>query len=162
MVIDEPDAGRDAGALRDARRDTARPSDEAAVTIDAAGEADSYVRYQEDACPSIVIDPPSIECDPFGAVSGCPDGEGCYPLPPRASDNCHPGSYATRCFRAGTGMQGDSCSGGDDCAGGFICVKSSVGDRCVKVCRVGEYGGCGSGRMCIEVDVTGANLGGCQ
>jgi hypothetical protein len=102
-----------------------------------------------------------IECDPF-IQSTCPLGLACYPIPPRASDNCHPGRYSTLCLPGGSGTQGTPCGDGTDCAGGFICVKSGQGDQCVKLCKTDEFNSCTDGRVCREVDVTGSGWGGCE
>ena len=99
--------------------------------------------------------------NPLG-TGNLPRGLGCYPIPPRAKDACHPGRYGTMCFPAGSGTQGSPCDDGGDCAGGFICVKSNTGDQCVKLCRVTQFDSCGEGRICREVDVTGSGYGGCE
>jgi len=86
VVIEEADASRDAGSLRDARRDTGRAPPDAAGVLDSAAAPDSYVRFEEDACPNVIIEPPSLECDPFATPTGCGRGEGCYPITPRATN----------------------------------------------------------------------------
>src|SRR4051812_6839758 len=69
---------------------------------------DDFPVFREDACPDVNAPPPTIECDPF-FQSDCGLGMACYPIPPRASDNCHPGRYSTICLPAGRGMQGTPC-----------------------------------------------------
>jgi hypothetical protein len=164
-IVDDGTDSTDAGSARDARRDapttTTRDASRAA-DADADPHVDSYVAFREDACPEVLLEPPDLECDPFSQPSQCGPDQGCYPIPPRATDSCHPGRYATRCLSAGRGGQGVPCGGGTDCADGFICVKSSTGDQCVQLCHTNVYGACGEGRVCIEVDVTGSGWGGCQ
>src|SRR4051794_4720064 len=64
---------------------------------------DEFPVFHEDACPNVPpAPPPPLECDPF-VQNSCPPGEGCYPIPPRATDACHPGSYSTLCLPAGRG-----------------------------------------------------------
>jgi hypothetical protein len=128
---------------------------------DDASQNDDFPVFREDACPDVYMPPPTIECDPF-AQSTCGAGLACYPIPPRASDNCHPGKYSTMCLPAGQGTQGSPCGDGTDCAAGFICVKSGEGDQCVKLCRTDQFNSCTDGRVCREVDVTGSEWGGCE
>jgi hypothetical protein len=128
---------------------------------DDAPPNDDFPVFHEDACADVNAPPPMIECDPF-VQSTCALGMACYPVPPRASDNCHPGKYSTICLPAGRGTQGTPCGDGTDCAAGFICVKSGEGDQCVKLCRTDEFNSCTDGRVCREVDVTGSGLGGCE
>jgi hypothetical protein len=127
-----------------------------------AGPADDFPVFREDACPDAPFATPPIECDPFVQGTSCPLGQGCYPIPPRAMDNCHPGSYSTACLTAGRGMQGAPCAGSSECAAGFVCVITGAGDQCVKLCRPSEIGSCTDGRICRELDLTGSGWGGCE
>ena len=122
---------------------------------------DDFPVFHEDACPDAPMEPPPLECDPFNQ-STCPPHQGCYPIPPRATDHCHPGSYSTLCLPSGPGAQGFPCGDGTDCIAGFICVKSGQGDECVKLCRTTDVSACIDGRVCREVDVTGSGWGGCE
>lgn len=126
-----------------------------------ASPNDDFPVFREDACPDSPAISPPLECDPFVQTT-CPRGQACYPIPPRASDNCHPGRYSALCLFAGLGTQGSPCGDVTDCAAGFICVKSGEGDQCVKLCHTNEFGACADGRVCREVDVTGSGWGGCE
>jgi hypothetical protein len=160
-VTDNP-ATPDGGKRRDGGRGGGdRDGGNPPPPPDDAPWADDFPVFHEDACADVNAPPPTLECDPF-VQSTCPTGNACYPVPPRASDNCHPGKYSTVCFPAGRGMQGSPCGDGTDCAAGFICVKSGEGDQCVKLCRTDQFNSCADGRVCREVDVTGSGLGGCE
>jgi hypothetical protein len=160
--IVDPSLTADGGRRRDGGRGGSdRDSGINPPPPDDASPNDDFPVFREDACPDVFSPPPMIECDPF-VQSTCPLGLACYPIPPRASDNCHPGRYSTICLQGGTGTQGAPCGDGTDCAGGFICVKSGQGDQCVKLCKTDEFNSCTDGRVCREVDVTGSGWGGCE
>jgi hypothetical protein len=147
------DGGPGGGKNRDQGLDRTSPLD--------ASQTDDFPIFREDACPDSTAPPPPLECDPFNQ-STCPFRQACYPIPPRASDSCHPGRYATICLTAGSGMQGTPCNDGTDCAAGFLCVKAGSGDQCVKLCRTNQFDACADGRVCRELDVTGSGWGGCE
>jgi hypothetical protein len=147
------EGGRDGSTTRDRATDSPESVD--------GSLADSFPFFREDACADAPYVPPPLECDPFNQ-SSCPLGLACYPYPPRATDACHPGTYGTICYRAGSGTQGTPCGDTSECAAGFICVKSAAGDQCVKLCRTNQFGSCPDGRICREVDVTGSGWGGCE
>jgi hypothetical protein len=126
-----------------------------------AATMDAFPVYVEDACTDAPLEIPPLECDPF-AANPCPQGRACYPIPPHGTDACHPGRYGTMCLREGIGGQGAPCNDGTDCAGGFLCVKTGIGDMCVKLCKLDQFGSCMNGRICREVDVTGSEWGGCE
>ncbi|HEY3592279.1 MAG TPA: hypothetical protein VGL13_00335 [Polyangiaceae bacterium] len=158
VTIEPP--GVDAGPRRDAGRD-AKIDQAVDAPPDVADAADAFSVFHEDACPDAPPDPSTLECDPFTQLQ-CPPGQACYPVPPQAQDVCHPGSYSTRCVFAGSGTQGTPCSDGSQCSGGFICVKTSSGDECAKLCRIDQPQSCASGRVCRLVDVTGSGIGACD
>jgi hypothetical protein len=161
-VVDVGDAGSDAGVHRDGHGGTTRDQTNDQPNVGDATTVDVYPIYHDDACVDAPVEPPPIECDPFATVNQCSGGRSCFPIPPRATDNCNPGRYGTLCLFGGTGTQGTPCENGSECAGGFICVKSGAGDQCVKLCRTNQYDSCGDGRICREVDVTGSGWGGCE
>jgi hypothetical protein len=152
----------DSGARRDGGRGgQERDRDnEGSPGVDARPQ-DDFPVFREDACPDAPIPTPPLECDPF-MQSTCPLRQGCYPVPPRATDSCHPGTYSTLCLPSGNGAQGWPCGDATDCVAGFICVKSGEGDQCVKLCKPTDIGSCTDGRVCREVDVTGSGWGGCE
>jgi len=163
-IADESPADRDAGQRRDSGRDTAaadraEPGGDAGP--DRADSGSSLPVYVEDACPSSNPTPPSYACDPFGSSAAqCPVGYACYPVPPAGNDPCNPGSWGTKCQRAGAGTQGSSCSSSRNfCAAGYVCVKSGAGDQCVKLCRIQQLEPCADGLVCNPLDVVG--FGGC-
>jgi hypothetical protein len=154
--------GNDAGVKRDASRD-AKIDQAVDAPRDSADGEDGYPVFHEMVCPDVAATPSMIECDPFAPPSTtCPPAQACYPIPPQAQDPCHPGIYNTRCFFAGGGVQGSPCSDGTQCAGGFICVKTSSGDECAKLCRIDQLDSCEPGRICRLVDVTGSGIGACD
>ncbi|HKQ71558.1 MAG TPA: hypothetical protein VJT73_19570 [Polyangiaceae bacterium] len=157
---DATDAGTKRDAARDARgRDSSGSGSGGGRPEDA--RADSYPVFREDACADAPAETPPLECDPF-AAKPCSGNRACYPVPPRAKDDCHPGTYGTICLLEGTGSQGTPCGTTTDCKGGFLCVKTSSGDQCVRLCQLDKFGACGDGRICREIDVTGSGWGGCE
>jgi hypothetical protein len=160
--IVDPLATADAGRRRDGGRGGAdRDARVIPPPPDDAPPNDDFPVFREDACADVNAPPPMIECDPF-VQSTCSPGMACYPVPPRAVDNCHPGRYSTICLPAGLGTQGSPCGDATECAASFICVKSGQGDMCVKICRTDMFNSCPDGRVCREVDVAGSELGGCE
>jgi hypothetical protein len=157
-----PVEGSDAGTHHEGGHGTPDrvASTDAPVPPDAPAN-DDFPVFREDACPDVSTSPPDLECDPL-VQSTCAFGFACYPIPPRGSDNCHPGLYASACLPAGKGTQGAPCGDGTDCAAGFVCVKSGQGDECVKLCRIDQFSSCSDGRVCRELDVAGSGLGGCE
>ncbi len=161
-AVTDISGGKDAGSHRDAghggNRDSGLPPP---PPPDDAGSNDDFPVFREDACSDPNAPPPMVECDPF-AQSTCGAGFACYPVPPRSSDNCHPGKYGTICLPGGKGTQGWPCGDATDCFGGFICVIAGTGDQCVKLCKVDDFNACPDGRICREVDVPGSGWGGCE
>jgi hypothetical protein len=147
------DGGHGGGKDRDQGAGGGNPLD--------ASQNDDFPVFHEDACADSTSPPPPLECDPLNQ-STCPFRQACYPIPPQASDGCHPGRYSTRCLTAGSGTQGSPCNDGTECAAGFICVKAGSGDQCVKLCRTNQFDACADGRVCREIDVTGSGWGGCE
>jgi hypothetical protein len=69
---------------------------------------------------------PTSNVQPFVA---CQDGSYCYPTSGGSTDCAG---------NAGSGFDGDSCTGYADCAAGFVCVDSAGGSKyCRQWCRVG-------------------------
>jgi hypothetical protein len=153
----------DAGADGGSRMDGGRGGQGArAMYSDADSLGDAFPMHREDACPDAPFVPPPLRCDPFAQGTQCRSGEACYPIPPRATDGCRPGTYATACLPEGTGRQGAPCDDGTDCAGGYVCVTSGLGDLCLQLCRTGEVGACSDGLVCSELDITGSGWGACD
>lgn len=155
------DLGSDAGPHRDGGRAGSRGDGSITPPVDDAHPADDFRVYHEDACPDAPVAVPPLQCDPLTQRT-CPPGEGCYPIPPRAIDDCHPGTFSTMCAPAGTGTQGAPCGDGSDCAAGFVCVITGAGNQCVKLCRTSDFGACTDGRVCRPIDITGSGWGGCE
>lgn len=134
---------------RDSSVDSGRDSGRDAVL-------DTWV---DPGCPDTPTPPRDFRCDPYKAPPGdCPKGEGCFPFVEYPSSPCEHEIYHAACFPAGTGKQGDPCSGGT-CAAGFICVASGAGNLCVSMCNPEKAGGCPEGFVCSPTDVPG--IGGC-
>src|SRR5205823_3070161 len=102
-VVDRPDAG-DAGTRREGGRGGADrgAGGTGGSSLDDASANDDFPVFHEDACPDVNVAPPDLECDPL-VQSTCSFGFACYPIPPRASDPCHPGRYSAICLPAGRG-----------------------------------------------------------
>jgi hypothetical protein len=112
-------------------------------------------------CPDIPPPPPAYECDPLKAPPGdCPRGEACFPYVIYPTEPCEHETYASTCYPAGTGKQGDPCGSSGTCSAGFACVASGAGNVCVKLCKPGAPGGCSEGLVCHTTDVPG--VGGCM
>ncbi len=145
------DAGADArpdakgpDARPDARPDTGTP------------EPDAWI---DPGCPELPEPKPDYACDPLKPPPGdCKSGEACYPMVEYPTEPCEPERYLTRCVPAGSGKQGDPCSGAA-CAAGFACVASGAGNVCVKMCSLGAPGACADGLVCHPTDVPG--IGAC-
>jgi hypothetical protein len=139
------DAGRDVGRdAADARRDTGR---DALVT-----EPDAWI---DPGCPDLPPPPKDFACDPLKPAPGdCPRGQACYPFVEYPEEPCEPERYFARCAPAGSGTQGDPCSG-QRCSAGFACVASGAGNQCVALCDPKRTGGCPAGLVCSPTDVIG-------
>lgn len=114
-------------------------------------------RWVDPPCPDAAKPPPDYQCDPFATVSGCAAGEGCYPYVNYPSGRCDFEQFGTVCAPAGSGTQGEPCSG--SCAARFVCVRTGDGDQCVEMCVPGGADTCPRGLFCLPVDVDG--IGGC-
>jgi hypothetical protein len=117
-----------------------------------------FDEYVDPGCPDAGLPPPSYDCDPFAAVSGCPDGEGCYPYVTQpGGTGCGVQSFGTVCALQGGGRQGDICdNGASDCVSGFVCVVGArPGQRCVQLCKLDGSASCPAGLICGELDVEG-------
>jgi hypothetical protein len=118
----------------------------------------SFDEYTDPGCSDAGPAVEMKQCDPFGAVSGCPAGQGCYPFVDQPfGAGCGAQSFGTVCLVAGTGTQGAICgNGANDCASGYVCVVGSQpGQHCVKLCKMTDPNACPRGMICGELDVEG-------
>jgi len=127
--------------------------DSGSSSVDAGWDA-----YVDPGCPDAAPEPPSYECDPLAAVSGCSPGYGCYPYVDQpGGTGCGVQRFGTVCAGEGSGRQGDTCdNGATDCASGFVCVVGARPDQhCVQLCKLDGSAICPSGLVCGELDVEG-------
>jgi cysteine-rich repeat protein len=81
----------------------------------------------------------SENCSPLTAA-GCAPGWSCSAThSPLAGDT----RSMTRCTKAGSGGQGQSCAANSDCKVGFTCIGTSGGNKCLKSCVIGSGAGLG-------------------
>lgn len=116
--------------------------------------------FVEPGCPP-AEEPPNINaCDPLAPVSGCAEGEACFPFVEYPRGPCGVERFGTVCSRAGSGMQGDSCAN-ERCAGDHICVSTGRGTQCARLCGLDADSPrvCAPGLLCLPVDIEG--FGGC-
>lgn len=152
------------------RRSASVPSDSGA----GAGEADAGAPpapgfvpalpepppFEEPGCPPAQTRPSINECDPLSRVSGCADGESCFPFVEYPSGPCEVERFGTLCLVAGPGTQGDSCAR-QACAADHICVSTGRGTQCARLCGFGAGAAdvCAPGLLCQPIDIEG--FGGC-
>jgi hypothetical protein len=116
--------------------------------------------FEEPGCPPVEMRPPTIECDPLGAVSGCAVGESCFPFVDYPSGPCDVERFGTFCVLAGSGTQGESCAR-EPCAADHLCVSTGRGTQCARLCslQAGAPDVCAPGLLCLPIDIEG--FGGC-
>ncbi|MCK6590224.1 MAG: hypothetical protein HUU21_24590 [Polyangiaceae bacterium] len=150
-AIPDDDFNTDKDAGNDAKKD-------ATPLWDAS--KDAFDEYVDPGCPDA---PPPIEdfsCDPYNQGNGdCGPGEGCYIYVDYPDEPCGQEVYGAFCIPAGTGTQGDSCTGAQACAAGYCCVVTGSGTQCVKLCPLEGNDDCPPGLVCEPIDVEG--FGGC-
>lgn len=110
--------------------------------------------FNEVRCPEQAQRIESTECDPLAEQTQCPAGEGCFPYVDYPTSRCEPETFGTRCAPAGAGMQGDPCAG-ERCAHGFLCVVTSRGTECARLCRMPGPNTCPDGFICGSLDIDG-------
>lgn len=122
----------------------------------------NYSTYNAVGCPDSGTVPTVIqECDLFSAVSGCPDGQACFPAIRANLDPCQPEKYYYVCSYAGTGTQWQNCNSANDCAQGFVCVVTNAGTKCQRMCSTDDSSAsCPPGLFCDPIDVAG--VGSCS
>jgi hypothetical protein len=116
--------------------------------------------FEEPGCPPVDVRPPINQCDPLADVSGCADGESCFPFVEYPSGPCEVERFGTFCVVAGPGTQGDSCAQ-QGCAADHICVSTGRGTQCARLCSLGAGAPnvCSAGLLCLPIDIEG--FGGC-
>jgi len=116
--------------------------------------------FEEPGCPPITSPPPVRECDPLEQVSGCPDGQSCFPFVDYPSGPCEVERFGTFCALSGSGTQGDSCAA-EPCAAEHICVSTGRGTQCARLCALSDDSRdvCAPGLLCLPIDIEG--FGGC-
>ncbi len=116
-----------------------------------------YSTYTAVGCPDSGAAPIVVqECNLFSTVSGCPDGQACFPAIRSSADLCQPEMYYYVCSYAGSGTQWDTCSSANDCAQGFICVVTNAGTKCQRTCSMDDSSAvCPPGLFCDPIDVAG-------
>jgi hypothetical protein len=162
--------GGDAGSILDRRSaDLPQPgtaTPDAGAGSDAAPEPPSKrdppepPPFIDPGCPPASELPPIDECDPLAAVSGCSEGESCFPYVDYPSGPCEVERYGTTCLPAGPGTQGDSCAS-QACAADHICVSTGRGTQCARLCGLASDAPrvCAPGLLCLPIDIEG--FGGC-
>ena len=115
----------------------------------------AYSTYTAIGCPDAAAPTINVQCDLFSAVSGCPDGQACFPTTRATADPCQPEQYYYICSPAGNGTQWDDCSTSNDCSQGFVCVVTSAGTKCQQICSTINSLGCSPGMFCDPIDVAG-------
>lgn len=119
----------------------------------------NYSTYTAVGCPDSGTSPTvTQECDLFSAVSGCPDGQACFPAIRSSLDPCQPERYYYICSYAGNGTQWEDCASANDCAPGYVCVVTVAGTKCQKICSTSDTasgGLCPAGMFCDPIDVAG-------
>jgi len=119
----------------------------------------NYSTYTAIGCPdSGVVPTVTKECDLFSAVSGCPNGQACFPAVRSTLDPCQPEQYYYVCSYAGNGMQWDDCTSANDCSQGFVCVVTVAGTKCQRTCSLSDTTNdttCPPGMFCDPIDVAG-------
>jgi len=162
--------GGDAGSVLN-RRSSELPSPgtaaaDAGVEADAAPEPPPDLEppdpppFVDPGCPPASELPAINECDPLALVSGCPEGQSCFPYVDYPSGPCEVERYGTLCLPAGPGTQGDSCSN-QACAADHICVSTGRGTQCARLCGLDADAPrvCAPGLLCLPIDIEG--FGGC-
>lgn len=140
----------------DGSPDTRRDGSVDTSVRDSFIEPDTFI---DPVCPDAPAPKTEYLCDPLKKAPGdCKAGQACYPYVEYPTEPCEHEIYHAGCFPAGSGKQGDPCSGGT-CAAGFACVASGAGNVCVAMCKPGTPGGCPEGLVCHTTDVPG--IGGC-
>lgn len=116
--------------------------------------------FEEPGCPPTTSPPPVRECDPLEQVSGCPDGQSCFPFVDYPSGPCEVERFGTFCALSGSGTQGDSCAA-EPCAAEHICVSTGRGTQCARLCALSDDSRdvCAPGLLCLPIDIEG--FGGC-
>jgi len=116
-----------------------------------------YSTYTAVGCPDSGLGATVVqECDLFSSISGCPDGQACFPTIRASADPCQPERFYYVCTYAGNGTQWDDCSNSNDCAQGHVCVVTSAGTKCQQMCSPGSSAStCPPGMFCDPIDVAG-------
>ena len=114
-----------------------------------------YSTYAATGCPDAATPAVITNCDLFSSVSGCPDGQACFPTIRSTANPCQPEQYAYVCSFAGNGTQWDDCSRSNDCAQGYVCVVTNTGTKCQKMCSLSDTTSCSPGMFCDPIDVAG-------
>ncbi|KYF53316.1 hypothetical protein BE08_40930 [Sorangium cellulosum] len=115
--------------------------------------------YVDPGCPDVepITD---FACDPHDQSSGhCAPGDGCFIYVQYPAEPCGQEIYGAYCAPAGSGGQGDPCSGRGECGAGFACVVTGSGTQCVQLCQLSGDDRCSPGLVCEPIDVAG--MGGC-
>ena len=114
----------------------------------------AYSTYTAIGCPDAAAPTITAQCDLFSAVSGCADGQACFPTSQATADPCQPEQYYV-CASAGNGTQGDYCARSPDCASGFVCVVTPNATECQQMCSLSDPSICSPGMRCDPIDVAG-------
>lgn len=113
--------------------------------------------YEDPGCPPQEPLPHQKECELFDGPSGCGFGLSCFPFVQYPTEPCGQEIYGTLCLPAGTGRQGDPCSG-EPCAAAHVCVITGQGTQCAQVCPLTGEDDCPPGLVCGSVDVEGVGV----
>ncbi len=116
--------------------------------------------FEEPGCPPVAPQPAINECDPLAPVSGCPEGEACFPYVDYPAGPCDVERYGAVCRPEGPGTQGESCAG-QSCAADYLCISTGRGTQCARLCGLSPDAPnvCAPGLLCLPVDIEG--FGGC-
>ncbi|MEI8258468.1 MAG: hypothetical protein WCJ30_22570 [Deltaproteobacteria bacterium] len=148
------------GSIGDARTDRGPNAADGGDTVDVPYRdvPVQYDVYREDACPGdAAAGVRMYTCDPFAVVSGCADGQGCYPWIEYPSVPCGSEIYHADCMPVGPTPIDGFCTSGGECTGGLACFVTGSGNRCLQLCHIdGTDPQCPRGREPTDLPDFGA------